>query len=374
MTGVAPLILLFEAWPALDQALWNAAVKPSGLFDKGGDFAHLREGSLRLYRQGHGQWLSYLARHDPAGLTEPPLERVTQSRISGFIGDALGRGLKERSVATLLMSILKVNQAFGGGWPRWLHRAQKRMYRASHPTALKKPLPVAADQLFAWSLAQLASLEAEPLSDSVQQAVAWRQALMVGIQISCTARLRAMIAMTVDKHIQWTNAHVLLRWSAADTKDKKARDMPVPEDLVEPLRSYLWRWRPVLLDGQPDTNALWISRDGRPLTYHGYQEGLALLTERKFGVALRPHAFRHIAATSIAEHNPAEAGIIRDVLGHATIRTSEMYYNRASMRQATAKLQEVVDRVRKSARLREGPKRRLTPPRSLPPDPDLDEA
>lgn len=376
MTGAPPLVLLFGAWPATDRSLWNAATKPAGLFEEGGDFGHLSDGSLQLYMQGYGQWLSYLTRHEPSGLEEPPVERVTKSRISGFMDEAFGRGLKARSVASLLMSILKVNQAFGGGWPPWLHRAQQRIHRASHANALKKPLPVAADQLFAWSLAQLAKLEAEPLSDPVQHAVAWRQALMVGIQISCPVRLRAMVAMSVDTHIAWTNEHVLLRWSAVDMKDKKARDMPLPEALVDPLRAYLWRWRPVLLQGHPETSALWISRDGNALSADSYQSGLARLTKREFGVTLRPHAFRHIAATTIAEKNAAEAGIIRDVLGHATIRTSEIYYNRAGMRQATTRLQEVVDAVRKSGRLKKDRKRRLELPAGplTAPDPDLDEA
>lgn len=373
MTQV-PLVLPFHAWPGADRALWAAAVKRSALFDEGSDFADLSDGSLRLFKQGYGQWLSYLARHAPAALEAPPGKRVTQSRIEGFIADAYGRGVKERSVATLLRSIQKVNQAFGGGWPRWLHTAQRRIYRASNPTGLKKPAAVTADAIFGRAIAILRQLEESPLPDALQQAVAWRQALMLGIQIACPVRLRAMVAMTVDKHIVLAGEQVILRWAASDMKDKQARDMPLPEGLVDPLRAYLWSWRPVLLGGHPATEALWISQRGAPLNANSYQSGLALYTKRVLGGALRPHAFRHIAATSIAEKNPAEAGIIRDVLGHATIRTSEMYYNRASMRQATAKLQEVVDRVRKSARLREGPKRRLTPPGSLPPDPDLDEA
>jgi integrase len=129
---------------------------------------------------------------------------------------------------------------------------------------------------------------------------------------------------------------------------------------VFPLRFYLDNWRPILLRDQI-SQALWISERGVPLSADSYQSGLALLTEREFSVTLRPHAFRHIAATTIAEKNPEEAGVIRDVLGHATIRTSEMYYNRAEARAACGRLQALVDKVRKSGTMKKAPKR-LPPP------------
>ena len=55
------------------------------------------------------------------------------------------------------------------------------------------------------------------------------------------------------------------------------------------------------------------------------------ITSRAFGrSAPRPHAFRDIAATSIAEEDPAHVNIIADILGHSTSGWASSSYNRAS--------------------------------------------
>lgn len=359
-----PLVLLFNDWPASDRTAWSAALMPSGLFTAGGAFSQSREGSLKLYRQGYAQWLSFLLRNEPEALEAQPIARVTQVRVQGFIDESAKRGVKLRSIASHLMALRIVLRAFGSECIDWLNRAEQRIYKASNPSQLKKPLPISAETIFAWSVERLSALDETQYRDAVSHAVAWRQALMIGLQVSCPVRLRAMVAMTVQKHVIPTGDGFLLRWAAADMKDRRRREMPLPDPLAFPLRRYLDHWRPILLRDRI-SDALWISERGVPLSADSYQGGLALLTQRVFGVTLRPHAFRSIAATSIAEKNPSQAGIIRDVLGHATIRTSEMYYNRAAGKAACGQLQEMVDKTRRSANVKKLKKRPVPPVKPL---------
>lgn len=359
-----PLVLPFDDWPASDRAAWNAALIPSGLFTAGGAFSQVAEGSLKLYRQGYAQWLSFLLRTEPEAIEAAPIARVTQARVEAFIDESLGRGLKLRTIATHLMALRIVLRAFGSERIDWLNRAEQRIYQASNPTQLKKPHPVSAETLFAWSVNRLSELDQTPFRDPVSHSVAWRQALMIGVQVSCPVRLRAMVAMTVTKHVVPTGDGFLLRWVGADMKDRRRREMLLPDPLVFPLRRYLDHWRPILLRDQV-SDALWVSERRVMLNADSYQSGLALLTQREFDVTLRPHAFRSIAATSIAEKNPAQAGIIRDVLGHATIRTSEMYYNRAAAKAASGELRSMVDKVRKSGTMKEASKPSPAPVKPL---------
>jgi hypothetical protein len=44
---------------------------------------------------------------------------------------------------------------------------------------------------------------------------------------------------------------------------------------------------------------------------------------------VNPHLFRHCAATTIAIVQPGQVGVARDLLGHASINTTNAYYNRA---------------------------------------------
>lgn len=355
-----PLVLAFKDWPVGDREAWAVALQPSDGFGDGGAFSEASKGSLKLLQQGYAQWLSYLARTAPDALGLAFSDRVTKERVNGFVVESAARGVKLRTIANHLRALKTVHRAFGCPNVVWLHRKERRTYRASNPTQLKPPLPVDAAKVFAWAVHRLEALDKTPLGDSQNQAIAWRQALMVGIQIACPVRLRAMVAMTVDWHVVPFTSGFTLRWSAEDMKTRRYHEMPLPKELVYAMRRYLDQYRPILLQGN-FSPALWISSRGKALNHHSYQGGLAKLTEREFGITLRPHAFRHIAATSIAEKNPAEAGIIKDLLTHATIRTSEMYYNRAETRAACGRLQDLVDKARKSGTMKKAPKP-LPPP------------
>lgn len=114
------------------------------------------------------------------------------------------------------------------------------------------------------------------------------------------------------------------------------------------LLAYIEQHRPVLLDGKT-ASALWISERGNALNNDSFASGLALVTERAFGFPFRAHAFRAIAATSIAEYAPESVGIIRDILGHATLDMAEKHYNRATAKKASQRYQDLTNQLRRES-------------------------
>ncbi len=74
---------------------------------------------------------------------------------------------------------------------------------------------------------------------------------------------------------------------------------------------------------------------------------IAKVTRRLFGKSISPHRFRHSAATSIATTSPELARIIRPLLAHSTNRTGEVYYNRASMMDASRRHGTALDELRR---------------------------
>ncbi|WP_370634926.1 tyrosine-type recombinase/integrase [Roseivivax sp. GX 12232] len=104
--------------------------------------------------------------------------------------------------------------------------------------------------------------------------------------------------------------------------------------------------RSVLLSGK-SSSGLWISQYGKPLTSDSFSRELPKVTERHLGVPIRPHAFRHVAATSIAATDLEHVNIIRDLLGHATLDMAEKRYNRASGIASCNRLQSIVKDIRK---------------------------
>lgn len=363
-----PIILKFDDWPAEDQQAWRRALCEGDIFDDGGVFSSWTSGTEVLHRQNYGAWLSYILRKHPSLIDSSIGDRVTAATLKGFIEDAQtrettrcdpstkerkgARPLRLRTVAELIKSLFAVLRGLAPerGWEEIGSVANKLLTR-SNPYQLKPPIPITAQQLFRWALQRIGQLEKreDEKMDPLERATAFRQALMVGVLIAAPVRVRAIAAMTVADHLDRTSDRVWLRFSAKDMKDKVARSIPLPTALSGPMEHYIEAVRPILFQGEP-CDMLWISRRGNPLSIDSFTSGLALLTKREFGIALRPHAFRHIAATSIAEYDPEHVGIIRDVLGHASLRMAEKHYNRATGKKVCSEQQSIVKAIRAEAR------------------------
>ncbi|WP_300516150.1 tyrosine-type recombinase/integrase [Aliiroseovarius sp.] len=187
-----------------------------------------------------------------------------------------------------------------------------------------------------------------------KRAIWFRQALMIGFLISRPVRRRAVLAMEAEGYLTDLPDAISVTFESKDMKDGKDRSFPLPKALVEPMRNYLGVHRPLLLAGGTSVD-LWINQYGDPITPDGFSRELPKIMERHLGIAMRPHAFRSVAATSIAEFDPVHVNIIRDVLGHATLDMAEKHYNRASSLSACNDLQSLVQNIRKSRRKKRRP-------------------
>jgi integrase/recombinase XerD len=107
-------------------------------------------------------------------------------------------------------------------------------------------------------------------------------------------------------------------------KGGKERIVPLGSKAVAALRAYLAGARGALTRGG-DTTALFVSRQGRPLT-RGQIWSQLQRHARAAGVRGRiyPHLFRHSFATHLLE-NGAEIRYVQELLGHATVATTQIY-------------------------------------------------
>jgi site-specific recombinase XerD len=107
-------------------------------------------------------------------------------------------------------------------------------------------------------------------------------------------------------------------------KGGKTRLVPAGEDALRSLARYLERARPALAagDGHP---ALFLSKSGRRLSTSDVRRRLRAWAAR-VGVpgALTPHALRHSFATHLLEGG-ADLRAIQELLGHASISTTQVY-------------------------------------------------
>ncbi len=107
-------------------------------------------------------------------------------------------------------------------------------------------------------------------------------------------------------------------------KGAKTRYVPAGEHALGAVRDYLDRGRPALATSD-DERALFLSKTGRRLSTSDVRRRLrAWARHARSQPALHPHQLRHSFATHLLEGG-ADLRAIQELLGHATISTTQVY-------------------------------------------------
>ena len=114
-------------------------------------------------------------------------------------------------------------------------------------------------------------------------------------------------------------------------KGNKERIVPVGDRAIGAIRDYLGRGRPELA-GPGAPAQVFLSRKGRPLSRTDLWRRVVQRPERaEVGIHVTPHMLRHSFATHLLEHG-ADLRVIQELLGHASISTTQVYTHVASSR------------------------------------------
>ena len=120
-------------------------------------------------------------------------------------------------------------------------------------------------------------------------------------------------------------------------KGTKERLLPVGEPAQRALRRYLEKGRHAL-SADPREEALFLSKSGRRLSNSDVTRRLGLwVREAALAAGVSPHALRHSFATHLLEGG-ADLRVIQELLGHASISTTQVYtrVDAARLREAYA--------------------------------------
>ena len=118
-------------------------------------------------------------------------------------------------------------------------------------------------------------------------------------------------------------------------KGAKTRFVPAGEAALRAVARYLERARPALASGDGES-ALFLSKSGRRLSTSDVRRRLRVW-ERQAAVqgGISPHALRHSFATHLLEGG-ADLRAIQELLGHASLSTTQIYTRVDSARLKTA--------------------------------------
>jgi site-specific recombinase XerD len=122
-------------------------------------------------------------------------------------------------------------------------------------------------------------------------------------------------------------------------KGRKTRYVPVGEVALGAVREYLQRGRPALIlaaGAGAARERLLLSKSGRPLGTSDVRRRLRTWTARAgVGGGASPHALRHSFATHLLDGG-ADLRTIQELLGHASVSTTQVYTRVESARLKSA--------------------------------------
>lgn len=106
-------------------------------------------------------------------------------------------------------------------------------------------------------------------------------------------------------------------------KGKKERQVPIGESIVPELRDYLELRAAQLTRHNKATDALFLNRDASPISLRTINRLVHALGLRA-GFSLTPHMLRHSFASHLLD-NGADLRVIKELLGHASLSTTQQY-------------------------------------------------
>jgi integrase/recombinase XerD len=132
-------------------------------------------------------------------------------------------------------------------------------------------------------------------------------------------------------HIRLEQLHLDAGFATVLGKGNKERAVPVGRKAIEVLQHYLQSARPQLVRPRSPAN-VFLTRRGTPFA----SVTLWLHIKKRARLAgitrnVTPHMLRHSFATHLLEHG-ADLRVIQELLGHATIATTEVYTHVAASR------------------------------------------
>jgi integrase len=342
--------LLPSAWPAKDREVWDAACMPvSILADTGGEISHLAPISRDKTAKGWGRFLSHLYWHEPTAIAEPAATRVTSARVRHYV-----RRLQElgNASATILCRLQELGDALSVLAPDGDWRFLKRMsafIRANHRPARPKHNRVLADE--AAELGYRLMREAQQ-TNPVDAAVQYRDGLILLLLIHLPLRRKNFTNLTIGQSLVRRDGHWFVTLTPIETKTHAYFEAELPPNVVPWLEAYLSCHRPLLAtrNGRWHKEAgerLWLSAHGSPLTQIALYDRVTKQSLKQLGVAINPHQFRDIAASTIASHAPEYVHAAAPLLGHSSLRTTEKYYRIAKAQEGHKTYIKTIERKRR---------------------------
>ena len=319
-------------WPDADRRLWLAACAPGDILDDevGARSAHAGISNTKAAK-GYGRWLTYLSLSAQEAVAEAPAERITPNRVRAYVDSLIAIGNSTHTILGRLQELGEVAKVMDPN-RRWsfINDLAAKICARHRPSRDKSNLRL-SNELIDLGFKLMES--AAPCS-KLDAAIAYRDGLTIAFLALIPLRRRNLADLVLGHTLLCERSSWIVAFGEGDTKTHAAFEVPLPDVLAAALEGYLSLHRPILEARagrwtRPIGGALWVSRDGSPMTQMALYNRICARTKDYFGAAINPHLFRDAAATTLAIADPAHVRIAAPLLGHRTFATTERHYRHA---------------------------------------------
>ena len=231
--------------------------------------------------------------------------QVTRKSIVEFLTDQRRQGM---AVATIARRLVAVKVLFG-----YLQREgllDRNVTEAMNSPKLWRTLP---EILAPTEVGRLVDAAAGDKAQAVRDHAILELFYGCGLRVSEVATLRVADVQFEGGFVRCTG------------KGDKQRVVPLGQCAATSIQRYLDKIRPRWAQKHPDVDRLFLSQQGKGFTRQGlYKLIVHYAREAGLGGRVSPHTLRHCFASHLLA-NGAQLRAIQEMLGHASIATTQIY-------------------------------------------------
>jgi site-specific recombinase XerD len=278
-------------------------------------------------------------------MNAPAGAQVTPENVDAYVAELKGRV----NSVTVYGSIQKLRRFVQLIAPDrdldWLIEIERQLFSEMRPQS-KWGRVVFTDILEDAGLKLMADAETSKRPEPTR-ATMFRNGLMIALLARCPIRLKNFAALEIGRTFVNVEGTWWILLPAAETKEKREDERPVPEELTEHVQRYLTVNRPVLARENKESNALWMAWDGKPMSSATIAEVIPETTEATLGIKVNPHLFRTAGVSTLATRAGDKPHAGAALLHHRPGPVTQENYNRASCVSAGKSLRDVNQRYRR---------------------------
>ena len=140
-------------------------------------------------------------------------------------------------------------------------------------------------------------------------------------------RITNFAGLRLDEHLFWPNGNRpgLLRITVAseDVKNQEDLEFEVPAEVAAHVRLYIETYRSRFVKGASPW--LWPGMNGGPKHVVTFRHQVCRAVWEETGLKINPHLMRRIGPKLFLEVHPELKEIIKHVLGHRSMRSTNLY-------------------------------------------------